>query len=194
MAVLLLIASGVTAQDSTQVNVQQKGKYAFILYAGGGWFYYSGAVGSPALGSTTSIVHSHPIGTMRIMWHPDHRLRVGLETGYTNFYTYTAKENNTVGKVNLTAIPVLLVWSMALTTRLNIFAGAGVYLLTTNLDYKGTVASKSVSQGLNISVNYVQPLSRKLGLAAEIKWTDAAQTRDYGWSGQLLLVWKMHEW
>lgn len=194
---LLFVLSGTaeaTAQDSTGVNIQHKGKYAFVLYAGGGWFYYSGAVGSPALGSTTSIVHSHPIGTVRIMWHPDHRLRVGLETGYTNFYTYSIKANDIPGKVNLTTVPVLLVWSMALSPRFNIFAGAGVYLLTTNLEYQGKVASKATSLGLNISANYVQPLTPRLGLGAEIKWTDAAQTRDYGWSGQLLLVWKMLEW
>ncbi len=195
--IALLSLMGITevkAQDSTGVNIQHRGKYAFVLYAGGGWFYYTGPVGAPALGSTTSIIHSHPIGTLRIMWHPDHRLRVGLETGYTNFYTYSIKANNTPGKVNLTAVPVLLVWSMAITPRFNIFAGAGLYLLTTNLDYQGKLASRATSLGLNISANYVQPVSRKFGLGAELKWTDASQTRDYGWSGHLLLVWKMLEW
>ncbi|MEO5683953.1 MAG: hypothetical protein ABIQ88_15030 [Chitinophagaceae bacterium] len=184
----------VLTKDSIEVNVQQKGQYAFILYAGGGWFSYVGSIGSAGVVNNTDITRSHPIGTFRIMWHPDHRLRIGIETGYTNFYTYRVQNGNTTGKVNLTGIPILVVWSMALTKRFNVFAGIGSYLLTTNLDYKGSVKSKAVSLGINASVNYVQPISPKLGIGAELKWMDAAQTRDYGVSAQVMLVWKFFEW
>jgi hypothetical protein len=181
-------------KDSAEVNVQQKGKYAFVLYAGGGWFSYVGAIGSPGITVNTSIVRSHPIGTFRIMWHPDHRLRIGLESGYADFYAYTLQNGNSPGKVRLTGIPILLVWSMALTKRLNIFAGIGSYLLTTHLDYKGSVQSETFSLGINAYLNYVQPVSPKLGIGAELKWTDATQTKDYGISAQVMLVWKFFEW
>jgi hypothetical protein len=181
-------------KDSTEVNVQQKGQYAFILYTGGGWFSYVGAIGAPGLAGSTSIGRSHPIGTFRIMWHPDHRLRVGIESGYTELYTYTVQNGSSPGKLRLTGVPILLVWSMALTKRLNVFAGIGSYLLTTHLDYKGNVRSKTVSLGVNASVNYVQPVSPKLGIGAELKWTDVTQTKDYGMSAQLMLVWKFFEW
>ena len=181
-------------KDSAEVNVQQKGKYAFVLYAGGGWFSYVGAIGSPGIAVNTSIVRSHPVGTFRIMWHPDHRLRIGLESGYADFYAYTVQNGNSPGKVRLTGIPILLVWSMALTKRLNIFAGIGSYLLTTHLDYKGSVQSKTFSLGINASLNYVQPVSPKLGIGAELKWTDATQTKDYGISAEVMLVWKFFEW
>ena len=186
----------VKTKDSIEVNVQQKGQYAFILYAGGGWFSYVGPIGSPGIASNTSVTRSHPTGTVRIMWHPDHRLRFGIESGYTNFYTYTVKDSGSgaPGKVNLTGIPILFVWSMALTKRLNIFAGIGAYKLTTDLNYKGNVTSTSFSLGVNASVNYVQPISPKLGIGAELKWTDATQTKDYGMSAQILLVWKFLEW
>jgi hypothetical protein len=192
-----LVAQDSTAikqKDSTEVNVQQKGKYAFILYAGGGWFSYVGTIGSPGIASNTSVVRSHPIGMFRIMWHPDHRLRIGIESGYTDFYTYTVQNGSSSGKVNLTGIPILLVGSMALTKRLNVFAGIGSYLLTTNLNYKGSTRSKSLSLGINASVNYIQPVSPKLGIGAELKWTDVTQTKDYGMSAQVMLVWKFFEW
>ncbi len=192
---LLFLANGKPyAQDSTGVNVQQKGKYAFILYAGGGWFNYAAPVGSPAIASTTSYTRGHPIGTVRIMWHPDHRLRVGLETGYIDFYKYNVKNGATTGNLKLTGIPVLVVWSMALSKRLNVFAGVGYYILATHLDYNGKVVSGSTSLGVNASVNYVQPLSPKLGIGIECKWTEASQTKDYGLSVQLMLVWKFFEW
>ena len=183
-----------TVNDSTEVNVQQKGQYAFVLYAGGGWFSYVGAIGTPGLVSPTDIVRAHPTGTVRIMWHPDHRLRVGLETGYVHFYQYSIQNGNTPGKTKLTGIPMLFVGSMALTKRFNIFAGIGSYLLTTDLDYKGKVTSKTLSLGINASVNYVQPVTPKLGIAAELKFTDVTQTKDYGMSAQVMLVWKFLEW
>jgi len=183
-----------TVKDSTEVNVQQKGKYAFILYIGGGMSSYIGSIGSPGLASNTSVGRIQPAGTVRIMWHPDHLLRFGIETGYVNFYSYTVQNGNTSGKVSLTGIPVLLVWSMALTKRLNIFAGVGSYFLATNLNYKGSVTSKTIGLGINASVNYVQPITTKLGIAAELKWIDATQTKDYAVSAQLMLVWKFFEW
>ncbi len=183
-----------TVKDSTEVNVQQKGRYAFVLYAGGGMSSYIGSIGSPGLGSTTTVGRMHPSGTVRIMWHPDHRLRFGIESGYVNFYTYTVQNGNTTGKVSLTGIPVLLVWSMALTKRFNIFAGVGSYFLATDLNYKGSVSSKMLGLGINASVNYVQPITPKLGIAAEVKFIDATQTKDYAFSAQVMLVWKFIEW
>jgi len=185
-----------STKDSTEVNVQQKGKYAFVLYAGGGLFSYFSSVGSSSSGTgiNTAIVRYHPIGTFRIMWHPDHRLRIGLESGYANFYSYELKNGNKTGTVNLAAIPVLFVWSMAITKRLNVFAGVGSYFMTTRLNYDGKVASHALSLGFNASVNYIQPVSSRFGIGAELKWTEASQTRDYGLSAQLMLEWKFLEW
>lgn len=199
---ILLLQAKLSAQDTTvvltkdsiEVNVQQKGQYAFVLYAGGGLSAYARAIGSPGLASTTTVGRIHPSGTVRIMWHPDHLLRIGIESGYVNFYTYTVQNGNTSGKVSLTGIPILLVWSMALTKRLNIFAGVGSYFLATDLNYKGGVSSKTLGLGINASVNYVQPITPKLGIAAEFKFIDATQTKDYAFSAQLMLVWKFLEW
>jgi hypothetical protein len=170
------------------------GKYYLVVYAGGGWFNYVGPIGTPALGNTLSVKRDHPIGTLRVMFQPDHRLRVGIETGYTNFYTYTQKTGGTTGKVNLNGIPLLLVWSMGITPRFNVFGGIGSYLLTTNLDYGGKVKSHFVGLGVSGAVSYLQPISDRVGIAAEVKWLHATQTKDYGLSGQLQLVWKFLEW
>ena len=185
-----------STRDSTEVNVQQKGKYAFVLYAGGGMFSYLSSVGSSSGGTgiNSAIMRHHGIGTFRVMWHPDHRLRIGLESGYTNFYSYELKNGNKTGTVSLTAIPILFVWSMAITKRLNVFAGVGSYFMTTHLHYDSKVTSGALGLGFNVSVNYIQPVSSKFGIGAEIKWTEATQTRDYGLSAHLMLEWKFFEW
>ncbi|MEP6748695.1 MAG: hypothetical protein ABJB86_13275 [Bacteroidota bacterium] len=182
------------AKDTISDNVKVKGKYSFVVYAGGGLFQYMSSVGSSGTGINTSIVRLHPTGTFRVMWFPDHRLRVGIETGYNDFYSYKLKSGNTTGKVLLTGIPLLVVWSMAITKRINVYAGIGSYLLTTHLNYNGKVESKTSGLGLNGSVNYVQPISSKFGISAELKWTEVTQTRDYGLSAQLMLAWKFLEW
>ncbi len=197
LCAVFLCSEKMVAQDEKDTindNVNIKGRYSFVLYTGGGWFTYAGSVGSAGTATDRAIVRTHPIGTFRIMWHPDHRLRIGLESGYTTFYSYKLRNGNIPGKVKLTGIPLLVVWSMAITKRINIFAGIGSYLLTTDLSYQGKVTSNAFSLGINAAVNYVQPLTKKLGIGAEIKWTEASQTKDYGVSAHLMLVWKFLEW
>jgi len=184
----------VLSKDSIEVNVQQKGQYAFVLYGGGGISSYVGPIGAPGLGAPGAVQRNHPAGTVRIMWHPDHLLRVGIESGYVTFYDYTVQNGATKGKVRLSGIPVLLVWSMALSKRFNVFAGVGSYFMATDLTYKDKVRSSTLALGINASVNYVQPITPKLGIAAELKWIDATQTKDYAMSAQLMLVWKFLEW
>jgi len=111
-----------------------------------------------------------------------------------NFYSYELKNGNKTGTVSLTAIPILFVWSMAITKRLNVFAGVGSYFMTTHLHYDSKVTSGALGLGFNVSVNYIQPVSSKFGIGAEIKWTEATQTRDYGLSAHLMLEWKFFEW
>ncbi|HTL10086.1 MAG TPA: hypothetical protein VL307_17550 [Chitinophagaceae bacterium] len=184
----------VLSKDSIEVNVQQKGQYAFVIYGGGGISSYVGPIGAPGLGAPSSVQRNHAAGTFRIMWHPDHLLRVGIETGYITFYDYAVQNGATKGRVQLSGIPVLLVWSMALSKRFNVFAGVGSYFMATDLTYKDKVRSSTLALGINASVNYVQPISPKLGIAAELKWSDVTQTKDYAMSAQLMLVWKFLEW
>jgi hypothetical protein len=129
------------------------------------------------------------------MWHPDHLLKVGLETGHMTFYSYTFKDSSGVsGKAKLYAIPVLIEWTMAVTKRLNLFAGSGVYFLRTNLDYQGRTVSPKLSIGWMAAGSYIHPLSSTVGLGTEVKWMDAAETNNGIVSLQLQLVWKFLKW
>src|SRR5262245_20186893 len=81
-----------TAAACAQVNGRpdstQRDTYALVLYAGGGATLYPAAPGTPAhlMTRTTSI---GPSAFARLMWLPDHRLRVGFESGWTTVYSYT---------------------------------------------------------------------------------------------------------
>ena len=166
--------------------------YAVVLYTGGGIANYTSAIINQGL--QTSNNRTNPSAMLRIMWHPNYRLRVGIETGLTNFYSYTIKNGNETGKVTLSAVPILVVWSIPIIKRVNIFAGFGSYYLATHLNYLGKVKSGSFSLGSSIALNYVQPITKKIAISTEAKWMNAFQTKDNQMALQVNLAWKFLEY
>ena len=194
MAVVMLAVLSVNnlfAQSNVKTDTVVTIKQSFVLYVGGGLAGYTTTINPTAGILQGDVSKISPVGTFRIMWHPGYRLRLGIETGYTNFYSYKVKNGNVSGKVSLDAIPLLIVWSMPVVKRVSIFAGIGSYWLTTRLNYDGQVKSKTFSLGSNIALSYTQPLSKTLGLAAEAKWMNAFETKDNLLSLQVLLVWQI---
>ncbi|RYF83382.1 MAG: hypothetical protein EON98_10360 [Chitinophagaceae bacterium] len=173
---------------------QKRGEYGWVLYVSGGAGYYLSNRGAPDYLERKISNLSH-VSNIRIMWHPDHLLKVGLETGHMTFYSYRFKDSTGLsGKAKLYAIPVLIEWTMAVTKRLNLFAGSGVYFLRTTLDYQGRTVSPKLSIGWMAAGSYIHPLSENVGLGTEVKWMEAAETNNGIVSLQLQLVWKFLKW
>ena len=194
MAVVMLAVLSVNnlfAQSNVKTDTVVTRKQSFVLYVGGGLGGYTTTINPTAGILQGDVSKISAVGTFRVMWHPGYRLHLGIETGYTNFYSYHVKNGNVSGKVSLDAIPLLIVWSMPVVKRVSIFAGIGSYWLTTRLNYDGQVKSKTFSLGSNIALSYTQPLSKTLGLAAEAKWMNAFETKDNLLSLQVLLVWQI---
>ena len=194
---LLLITSiGAFSQKDEKFTSRPtgRGEYSLVAYISGGYGYYASRSGAPSYLQPT-LNKYNPVGTLRIMWHPDHLLKAGLETGQVTFYNYDLKDSaGKTGNIALSAIPVLLEWSMSLKKHLNIFAGSGLYLLNTKLDYAGTVNSKKLSVGWMAAASYIYPLGTQTGLGAEVKWLYAAETSNGTICGQLQLVWRFLRW
>ena len=171
-----------------------RGEYSLVLYAGGGLGYYASSKGAPEYLQPT-VSRWNRVGTVRVMWHPDHLLKAGLETGYITFYQYSLKDSaGRNGKIALNAIPILLEWSMSLKNRINIFAGSGLYILNTKLDYAGAVTSNKLSVGWMAAASYIYPIGKEVGLGTEIKWLYAAATSNGSVCAQLQLVWRFLKW
>jgi hypothetical protein len=181
------------AQNDTAMS-PVKGEYSLVVYTGGGLTSY---VSKPGVSNAvdTRITKGGFGGSLRIMWHPDHLLRFGIESGLVPFYSYTFDDGNgSAGKLAVSAIPVIFEWSMPLNRRFNIFLGYGIYLLKSRLDFEGTVNSSSNSLGYLMALNYIQPLSANLGLVGEVKWMNASETKDHIMNFQVQLVWKFFKW
>lgn len=196
LLIFLLLAAGVSYGQEEEFSSQptKRAQYAWVLYGGAGPGYYVSNSGAPEYLSRKISNLSH-VATFRLMWHPDHLLKVGMETGHLTFYTYSFQDSvQREGVVKLKAVPVLVVWNMAVTKRLNLFAGSGVYFLRTNLDYRGNTTSKKLSIGWMAAASYIYPLSATVGLGSELKWMNASETSNGILSLQLQLVWKFLNW
>lgn len=181
-------------QDEFSSQPTKRAQYAWVAYFSGGPGYYVSNKGAPPYLSRKISNLSH-VTTFRVMWFPDHLLHVGLETGHLTFYTYSFRDSvNTEGVVKLKAIPVLIEWSMAVTKRLNLLVGSGVYVLHTNLDYRGKTTSNKLSIGWMAAGSYIVPLSATVGLGTELKWMNASESANGILSLQLQLVWKFLNW
>lgn len=194
-AVLLIFAAATaSAQEEFTSRPTGRGNHSLVAYVSGGSAYYLSSSGFPAY-LRPQVTKWNPVGTVRIMWHPDHLLKVGLETGRITFYSYKLEDSTgREGRIALQATPILLEWSMSLKDRINIFAGSGLYILNSSLDYQGETKNTKLSVGWMAAVSYIYPLGKTVGLGAEAKWLYASETANGSIGGQLQLVWRFLKW
>ena len=129
------------------------------------------------------------------MWKPDYRVKAGFETGYVTFYSYQLTDaNGNKGNISLNAVPLLLEFSVSIKKHVNLFAGPGVYLLKTNLDYAGKTFSEKLSTGWMAAAAYTQPITKEFSLGAEAKWLYASETIRGSFGLQLQANWSFLRW
>ena len=171
---------------------QTDSTFAVVLYGGAGITRYVAAINTP-VGIRASL---HPGGaafSFRAMWYPDHLLRIGIETGWVRFYSYTL-HGAADGNLYTSAAPLLLVFSMPVTDRLNAYVGGGGYFVSSKLDFEGVVRETQFSQGYMLGASYHFPLNQEFGLAAEMKWYNASEFEDGTFCAQVMVVWRCLSW
>jgi hypothetical protein len=164
-----------------------------VLSVGGGPVWHPAPVGVPSHLQTTP----KPFGSSafaRVMWHPRYLLRVGIESGYTHLYRYSIDGPGPKGSVGLSAIPILLQWSMRVSPRLEAYAGWGTYRLTSSLEYLGKVSSSFFSQGYVAAFAFRQPLHDRTALALELKYMNSFVTGHHLLALQIRLDGDLLKW
>lgn len=99
-------------------------------------------------------LHRRPfVLTTRLMWQPEHLLRIGLESGYVPLYLIETKDAQSVFgetdvNISLDAVPILFIFSMAFHPKVEIFGGIGGFILISEMDsFDNKVSSTSWSNG-----------------------------------------------
>lgn len=204
----LLLLSGVATNAQTarqrDSTTARRDPYALVLTVGSGLSYYPKFVGVPPGGEQVSINRFRIPATVRLMWHPDHRLRIGLESGWVPMYGYRITVGGERARVGVSAVPMLVVFSMplawlsgterSLARRLSVVGGTGAYVVRSSLAYGGAVDATRLSIGWMVAGAYTQPISRRFRVATELKWYNVTATSDAAFALQLQLVWRAFSW
>jgi hypothetical protein len=177
---LLLIAGSTFAQIT-----EKPGKLNHYSFAMGlGWTHY---INTLEIGKDNATINS-PGLSLRFFWEPEHRLSLGLETGYYRLYKVTNKSySDLTGKVTMSAVPLMLTVRMRIIDRLYLSTGAGLAVMLNNVsgidsEISSTILSMSNYQ---FSASYIRPLTRKLQAGAEFKFYNFGKTADWIYGLQL---------
>lgn len=157
----------------------QETLYKVNITFGGGYSYYISSL------QIDKLKKFQPGFTTRIMWQPEHKLRVGIESGYQKLYSlfregfFSPEYGTTDVDLRLSAIPILLVFSMEIHPGVEIDAGIGEYILLTYVNsYNNTVVSYSFTNGFLLGGSYHFPLTNSLQIGATFRWLYFSKIED----------------
>ena len=215
LLVLLLLSLSASAQrvsrtrrvvpDSIDTKKSiRRGPYTIVATAGSGVSYYSTHILIPDALEQSHLSRFGVPASFRLMWYPDHRLRVGLESGWIPMYSYRGQITGETARVNISVIPILAVFSMPLAwisgsersiaRRMAVTVGSGYYLNQSRLRYGGDVVGSKNSLGWMAAGSYTQPIGRRFRVAGELKWYDAVSAENAAFTAEVQLVWRAFSW
>ena len=143
-------------------------------------------------------------GTLRVMWHPEHLLSVGVETGYHHIYSIQTDVSvygfgKSTAEVSMEAVPVMGVLSMRIFPKtlpyLEVKYATGIYLLISRgSGFGNKMASTQFSIGVVGAVTYLVPVTRTLSLGGELKYGYISKIQDSDLSLQIMGSWRFMTW
>ena len=139
-------------------------------------------------------------GTLRLMWQPEHLLKIGIETGYYRLYSFEQKNVDTeFGTTNaqssLNAVPVFINIAMQIIEPIEIFAGVGPTFLSTSFESFGSKSESSqISTSFIAGANYFHDISDKIKIGGELKYYRINKIEDSTITLQFMFVYNLFDW
>jgi hypothetical protein len=137
---------------------------------------------------------------IRLMWQPEHVLRVGLESGYHHLYSYENSNLNTDfgvtdAQASLTAIPILFVAGMEILPNIELLGGIGPTILHSFFESYGSEAKSSqLSTSYFIAGRYEYPINESLAIGGELNYYQISKIEDATLSLQFILTYRLLSW
>ena len=188
--VLLVIQSiSVFSQDDIKYR-------ALKLTMGGGYGYYFNTFTNVY---DEEVINSRPSFYGKLMWQPEHRLRIGFESG--NYEIYSTTRIETFKKIqklttSLNVIPLFLSVSMKTTKHLDLNFGTGVaimnYEVMVNNSKKSRIEGNTFSlSNFTTGLTWYISLGDRFELGSEFKYFFLGKTQDSHVSAFLNLSYKI---
>jgi hypothetical protein len=173
-------------------NAQDHKPLNFSVGAGVGVFHYFNTLD---IGGDRAEVN-HLGYTFRFHWEPEHRLSMGIESGFYTIYTTerpATPSGRPGGNASLTTIPLLLSFRVRVLPNLYISGGPGMAIMYSNVTVLRSTASSSFMSmaNLHVSAMYCLKLSDRFDIGGEIKFLNFGKTEDYGYSLQVVGAYRL---
>jgi hypothetical protein len=183
---IIMVHSAIAAEkDSTKVNLNH-----YSLAIGLGWAHY---INTLEIGKEEATTNSAGV-SMKFFWEPEHRLSLGLETGFYRLYSVKSKTyTDDHGKASMSVVPLLLTIRMRIIDQFYLSAGAGLGIMfnkITGFDNKLTNQILSMAN-FQASASYLYPLSKHWNVGGEIKVLTYGKTDDWMYTIQAVCAVKL---
>jgi hypothetical protein len=139
-------------------------------------------------------------GIIRLMWQPEHILRVGLESGYHYLYSVEVNQISTEfgvtdARSSLTAVPILFVAAVEIMPSLELLGGMGTTILHTFFEAYGyETKSSQLSTSYFIAGRYEYPLNESLAIGGELNYYRINKIEDAALSLRFMLSYRLLSW
>lgn len=128
----------------------------------------------------TALRQTFICSSFRVMWEPEHRISLGVETGYYKVYEVQLSDSKQVNIASLSVIPILFRVQMRVFKRFYASAATGISLHHSFVNALGNQSdSKTMGfSNLQFSAGYIYPITRQFGLGLEAKFLSENKTED----------------
>ena len=179
----ILFASLFLMVFTMMVNAQEKDPFVtkrnhYSLAIGFGWVHY---INTLEIGKDLATINS-PGLSARFYWEPEHRLSLGLETGYYRLYKVKGTSDTGLsGEATMAGVPFLLEVRMRVIDRVHVSVGAGLAAMFNNVkgidkEISSTIISYSNFQ---VGASYIYPLTKHWQVGGEFKAVAFGKTFDW---------------
>ncbi len=177
---LIFATVAVYSQKSDSVRLHLN---RYTLTIGTGWTHY---INTLEIGGQ-NIQQDFAGVSLKFFWEPEHRLSLGMETGYYKLFSAKGQlTDNTTGQVDRSVIPLLFLIRMRIIENVHIGIGTGIAFITNKTaGGKQKVVTETLSlSNFELSGAYIYPLSKHWLLGGELKLFHFGNTEDTMYSIQ----------
>ncbi len=172
---LFLMSATVHAAKKDTTKVSQN---HYSLAVGVGWAHYINTlVVAKSLAKTNSAGIS-----MKFFWEPEHRLSLGLETGFYRLYKVKSPDYDiNKGEASMSVVPLLLTIRMRIVDHFYLSTGAGLAIMINKVSGVGEQLTNKVLSMSNyqFSGSYIYPLTKHWQVGGELKVLNYGKTADW---------------
>jgi opacity protein-like surface antigen len=132
--------------------------------------------------------------SLKFFWEPEHRLSLGLETGYYRMFRVTSQYNaDTAIQVDRDVVPLLLLVRMRIVDHVYLGAGMGLAMIFSKASGAGQEVNTKVWSLSNyqFSGSYIYPLTSHWQVGGELKMFNFGKLDDWIYSVQALCAFRL---